>query len=73
MRDVPPVVRAWVAQLLDPAFCDTVARSGDSSIDVRLSSAKGRVRRRPAVTLDGGGHTEMVDPEVFLVGDSPVG
>lgn len=72
LSHVPPQVRAWVAQLLDPALCDLVARNGEASIDVRLSAAKGRVRRRPAITLDGGGHTEMVEPEVFLSPDAPI-
>lgn len=62
---VPPLVRAWVAQLLDPAFLDFIGRVDDHQIDVRLSGSHGRVRRRPAISLDEG-MKDMVEPGALI-------
>ena len=51
---LPPVVREWVRQLLDPAFVELVRARSTGQIDVRLSSARGKARARPTVVLDGG-------------------
>lgn len=63
--EVPPLVRAWVAQLLDPAFLELVGRVDDHQIDVRLSGSHGRVRRRPAISLDEG-MKDMVEPMALI-------
>jgi hypothetical protein len=59
---VPPIVRAWVAQLCDPQTVALLEAAEGSNVDVRLSAAKGKVRRQPVVTI-GGGPGELVDPE----------
>lgn len=58
---VPEPVRAWVEQLLDPEVTRLFDVFPDAQIDIRLSASKGRVRRRPMITLNGG-PVEMVNP-----------
>lgn len=58
-EQLPPIVRAWVEQLCDPATVALLEAAGDANVDVRLSAAKGKVRRRPVVTV-GGGPGELV-------------
>jgi len=59
--EVPPVVEAWVKQLLDPAFLALMRAFPAEQVDIRLSASRGKVRRRPAITFNGG-PTEMVEP-----------
>jgi len=66
--DVPPVIQAWVTQLLDPKFLAVVRAADDqggSQLDVRLSSANGKVRVRPAIVVNGGGQA-MTEPLEML-------
>jgi hypothetical protein len=53
-RDVPPVLEAFVRQLLEPEFVELVRLAGDRQVDVRLSASGGRVRRRPVISFDAG-------------------
>lgn len=62
---LPDLIQAWLAQLLDPAFVDFVSRVDDHQIDVKLSGSHGRVRRRPAISIDEG-MKEMVEPAALL-------
>lgn len=59
--EVPPLIRAWIEQLLSPEVVTVVTAFGDGQVDVRLSAAKGKVRMRPQVTLNGGPQS-MVEP-----------
>lgn len=52
--DVPPVIQAWVAQLLDPDFITAVSAMPTGRVDVKLSASKGKVSRSPTVVLNGG-------------------
>lgn len=61
-EDLPPVVKAWIAQLIDPRFVAMVSNWPADQIDVRLSSSRGRVRRLPEITF-AGGPQEMVRAE----------
>lgn len=57
MTDVaglPPIVKAWLLQLTDPSVVAMISASPDAQIDIRLSASKGKVRRRPVITLNGG-------------------
>lgn len=58
--DLPPVIRGWLEQLLDPEFVALVRALPVETIDVRLGASRGRVRRRPVVILNGG-PAEYVD------------
>lgn len=58
--DLPPVIAAWVRQLLDPSFVALVRGLPVDRIDVRLSASRGKVSRYPSVVLNGG-PSEMVD------------
>lgn len=58
---IPPVIEAWVRQLLDPQFVALVKGLPVDRIDIRLSASKGRVARLPQITLNGG-QQEMVAP-----------
>ncbi len=51
---VPPVIQAWVRQLLDPDFIIAVTAMQTGRIDVKLTASKGRVSRTPTVILNGG-------------------
>ena len=59
--DVPPLVRAWVGQLLSPEVLAVVRAFPDGQVDVTVSAAKGKVRQHPKVTVSGGPQG-MVDP-----------
>jgi hypothetical protein len=61
--EVPFFVQSWIRSLLDPELLDMLRSAGDRQVEVRLLASKGRVRRRPAVLIDTGGHQEMVDPD----------
>jgi hypothetical protein len=52
--EVPPMVQAWVAQLLSPEFLATMRAIPFEQIDVRLSASRGRARKNPTITLNGG-------------------
>lgn len=58
--DLPPVIRAWLEQLLDPEFVAMVRALPVDRIDVRLAASRGRVSRSPVVVLNGG-PAEFVD------------
>ena len=59
--DIPPVVEAWVRQLLDPGFLAMLRAVPVEQVDVRLSASRGRVRARPVVILNGG-PADLVEP-----------
>jgi len=58
--ELPEVIRAWVEQLCDPDTVALLEAAGDRNLDVRLSAARGKVRRGPVVIV-GGGPGELVD------------
>lgn len=58
---LPPVIEAWVKQLLDPDFVNLIRAANSERIDIRLSCAKGRVARLPQITLNAGPQ-ELVQP-----------
>jgi hypothetical protein len=43
-----------VLQLTDPSVVAMIGATPDAQIDIRLSASKGKVRRRPVITLNGG-------------------
>lgn len=49
-----PLIRAWIGQLLSPEVMAVVSAFPDGQVDVRLSAAKGKVRARPTVVINGG-------------------
>lgn len=55
MADIPPLVEAWVNQLLDPHVVDLINAAGDRNVDIRLSAAKGKVRPNPVITINASG------------------
>lgn len=62
--DVPFFVQGWIRSLLDAELLNVLSEAGpDAQIEVRLYVSRGRIRRRPAVLLNAGGHQEMVDPD----------
>lgn len=58
--EIPPVIAAWCAQLLSPEVLRLLNTYPAEQIDIRLSAAKGKVRRKPVVIFNGG-PMEMVD------------
>lgn len=54
LPEVPPVVQGWIRQLLAPDLLALMRVHGSGQVDVRLSSAGGKVRQQPVVTLNGG-------------------
>ena len=52
--EIPPVVEAWVRQLLEPSFLALMRAYPAEQVDVRLSASRGRVRPRPVLVFDGG-------------------
>jgi hypothetical protein len=61
---VPFWLQGWVRSLLDPEMVRLLTEAGpDAQIEVRLYVSRGRIRRRPAVLLNAGGHQEMVEPD----------
>lgn len=65
MNDLPPVIQAWIAQLIDPQTVALVNASAEGQIDIRLAASRGKVRRLPEVTFNKG-VTEHVEPASFL-------
>lgn len=65
MSELPPVIRAWIAQLMDPRFVAMVEQWPADQIDVRLSSSRGRVRRLPEITFAGGPQEMIATAEVI--------
>ena len=59
---LPEALRAWIEQLLEPEITRLFDVFPEDQIDVRLSASKGKVRRRPSITVNGG-PMEMIDPE----------
>lgn len=59
--EIPPVIAAWCAQLLSPEVLRMVNAFPTEQVDIRLSAARGRVRKNPVVIFNGG-PSEMVDP-----------
>jgi hypothetical protein len=61
---IPFFVQGWVRSLLDPELLNVLSEAGpDAQIEIRLYVSRGRIRRRPAVLLNAGGHHEMVEPD----------
>lgn len=60
-EDLPPLLRAWVAQLLSPDVRAVVEAFPDGQVDVRLSASKGKVRARPMIAINNGPQS-MMDP-----------
>ena len=58
---IPPVIEAFIRQLLEPEITRLVAAVGDGRIDIRLSAAKGKVRPRPTLVINGG-PSELAEP-----------
>ena len=58
---LPEALRAWIEQLLEPEITRLFDVFPEDQIDVRLSASKGKVRRRPSITVNGG-PMEMIDP-----------
>lgn len=57
---LPDALRAWIEQLLEPEITRLFDVFPDAQIDVRLTAARGKVRRTPSVTINGG-PVEMID------------
>jgi len=57
---IPPVIEAWVKQLLDPVFINLIVSQPYERLDIRLSSSKNRVSRLPQITFNGG-QQELID------------
>jgi len=57
---LPPVIEAWVKQLLEPSFVELMRSQPYDRVDVRLSASKGRVSRLPQIMLNGG-QQEFID------------
>lgn len=57
---LPPVIEAWVKQLLDPSFVELMRSQPYDRVDVRVSASKGRVSRLPQIMLNGG-QQEFID------------
>ena len=57
---LPPVIEAWVKQLLEPSFIELMRSQPYERVDVRLSASKGRVSRLPQIVLNGG-QLEYID------------
>lgn len=57
--DLPPLLRAWIEQLLSDDVVKFVRAFPDAQVDVRLSAVKGKVRARPTVVINGGPQTML--------------
>lgn len=57
--ELPPIIAAWVRQLLAPEFVALVRSLPVERLDVKLSASRGKVARHPTVILNGGAQ-EMV-------------
>jgi hypothetical protein len=60
-KRLPDALRAWIEQLLEPEITRLFDVFPDAQIDVRLTASKGKVRRAPSITINGG-PVEMIDP-----------
>lgn len=60
-KRVPDPLRGWIEQLLEPEVTRLFDVFPDAQIDVRLSASKGKIRRHPTITVNGG-PMEMMDP-----------
>lgn len=58
---LPEALRAWIEQLLEPEVTRLFEVFSEDQIDVRLSASRGKVRRRPTITVNGG-PMEMIEP-----------
>jgi hypothetical protein len=58
---LPEALRGWIEQLLEPEITRLFDVFPEDQIDIRLSASKGKIRRRPSVTINGG-PMELVDP-----------
>jgi hypothetical protein len=54
VNEVPPLLQAWIAQLLDPQVQSVIAIAEQGQVDIRLSASRGRVRSNPVITINGG-------------------
>lgn len=61
VEDLPPMVLAWIQQLLNPTFIEVLRATPYDRIDIRLQASRGKVSRLPAITFNGG-QAEMVEP-----------
>ena len=50
----------WIEQLLEPEITRLFDVFPDAQIDVKLTASKGKVRRYPSITINGG-PVEMID------------
>jgi len=57
---LPPLIEAWVKQLLEPSFVELIRSQPYERVDVRLSGSRGKVSRLPVIVLNGG-QQEFVD------------
>ena len=57
---LPEVLRTWIEQLLEPEITRLFDVFPDAQIDVKLTASKGKVRRYPSITINGG-PVEMID------------
>jgi hypothetical protein len=53
-RQLPPVLEAWVRQLLSEDLVRLVTDAGEGQIEIRLVANRGKVRRQPTVLLNAG-------------------
>lgn len=60
-EDIPPMILAWIQQLLNPTFVDVMRQVPYDRVDVKLQASRGKVSRLPAITFNGG-QAEMVEP-----------
>ena len=58
---LPEALRGWIEQLLEPEVTRLFDVFPEAQIDVRLSASRGKIRRRPSITINGG-PMEMTDP-----------
>jgi hypothetical protein len=55
LDQLPPVIQAWLRQLLDPDLLQLIERAtSDHQVEVRLYANMGRVRKRATLIMDGG-------------------
>lgn len=52
--DLPPVVRAWIGQLLSMEVRQLLDADPDRQVEVRLFGRDGKARKRPVILLNAG-------------------
>ena len=57
----PPMVLAWITQLLDPTFVEVLKTVPYDRVDIRLQASRGKVSRLPAIVFNCG-QAEMIEP-----------